>query len=440
MSAFRPHVTIIGGGVIGCWSAYYLAQKGCRVTLVERNSIGSGASSGNCGYLCPSHVMPLCGPGAIRHALPHLLRRDGALSVPARFDPTLWRWLMAFPRYCTADHQTKAAVARDRLLKSSAGLYAEYLADRGAECRWDSKGLLLVHRGQKTLDGFQATADRLASEFDIHPVRLEGAALVNHEPTLIDSLAGGWLFPADTHLDPARLMQRLHQDLRDLNVEIMQNTEVLRMDMTKGKVGSLKTSSGDLKVEQLVLATGAETPRFASDLKCRIPVVPGKGYSMTFGNADENTTASWPQVPMIFEDTHVAITPFGEELRVGSTMQLTGYDRTIDPRRLQMIRNDAQSYLRHPIVGDPHGTWVGWRPMSVDDIPCIDRAPAVENAWVATGNGMVGMSTGTASGHLIADLICGDTPVIDPRPYSLSRFGRLRQSKPSVGKPTALPA
>lgn len=418
----RPAVVVIGGGIIGCWSAYYLAQRGCKVSLIERDTLGAGASGGNCGYLCPSHVMPLCGPGAIRHALPQLFRRDGALSIPIRFDPSLWRWLLGFPFACVASKQTAAANARDRLLKSSTKLYAEYLADRTLECRWDTKGLLIVHRDPKTFHAFESDAQRLDAEFGIHATRLDGAALTQLEPTLVDSLAGGWLFPADTHLDPTKLMNRLHQDLLSLGVEILENTEVLSLNVVRGRAETMKTSKGDRKLDQLILATGAETPRFASDFKCRIPIVPGKGYSMTFTDIPDSEHHQWPQVPMIFEDTHVAITPLGNQCRIGSTMQLTGYDRTIDPRRLKMIRDNAQTYLRHTIKGEPKKTWVGWRPMVVDDIPCIDRSPSVQNAWVASGNGMIGLSTGTATGHLIADLVCGETPLIDPQPYSLRRF------------------
>jgi len=440
LSGSRASVAVVGGGVIGCWSAYYLAQRGCHVTLIERNAVGSGSSGGNCGYLCPSHVMPLCGPGAISHALPQLMRRGSAFSIPMRYDPSLWRWLLAFPRYCSSSHQTVAAIARDRLLKASTKLYSEYLAGKERDCHWDTKGLLLVHRGRGSLEAFQSTADRLASEFNISATCLTGTELMNLEPSLIDSLAGGWLFPADSHLDPARLMQSLHANLRELGVEILEQTDVYSLQISRGRIESLKTSAGSIDIDQLVLATGAETPKFASELRCRIPIVPGKGYSMTFCTKDELTKQNWPSVPMIFEDTHVAITPLGNELRIGSTMQLTGYDRTIDPRRLKMIRDNAQGYLRQTIRGEPEKTWIGWRPMAVDDIPCIDRSPAVQNAWVASGNGMIGMSTGTATGHLIADLICGDVPIVDPTPYSFARFQTSKTSKRQAVATSAVPA
>lgn len=432
----RPDVVVVGGGVVGGWSAYHLASRGCRVTLIERGTIGSGASSGNCGYLCPSHVMPLCGPGAIGHALPQLLSRGGALSIPLRFDPVLWRWLVGFARNCGVTSESRAAAARHELLRASYRLYQDYLADRRVDCRWNDRGLLMVHRDHRTWDGFQAMAERLASEFDVHADRLDAKQLCELDPSLVDSLAGGWHFNGDSHLDPGRLMQNLHSDLKGLGVAILENTEVLSLDVGQGHVRSLKTSSGDIRVDQIVLATGAETPRFAADLKCRIPIVPGKGYSMTFTadrtghdsdiQGDSDSGVNWPQVPMIFEDTHVAITPLGDELRIGSTMQLMGYDQTIDPKRLKMIRDNAQTYLRDPIQGEPTRTWVGWRPMAVDDLPCIDRAPAVDNAWVASGNGMIGLSTGTATGHLIADLVCGETPLIDASPFSLSRFSSKR--------------
>ncbi|MEM6776425.1 MAG: FAD-dependent oxidoreductase [Planctomycetota bacterium] len=432
----EEHVVVIGGGVIGCWAAYHLARRGRRVLLVERDQIGSGASGGNCGYICPSHVLPLCGPGVIRSSIPQILSRRGALSIPARLDPKLWHWLYAFSRHCNANHQQHAALARNVLLRRSDRLYREFLQDRDACCSWKQRGLLTVHRHEKSLDAFVKTAERLSSDFGIHLQRVEGERLRELEPSLMESIAGAWHFQGDSHLDPAALMRELHTELRKLGIEVWSETEVHCLHVQNRRINSIETSRGRLRADQFVLATGAEAPRFARDLRCQIPIVPGKGYSMTFAAASqsdatqrEGSPSTWPRIPMIFEDTHVAVTPMEGRLRVGSTMQLTGYDRRIDPARLKMIRESAQSYLRHRLVGEPEQTWVGWRPMVPDGLPCIGRCPAVDNAFIAAGNGMVGIATGTGTGCLVAELVCGEVASIDPEPYALSRFGRFKNQR-----------
>ncbi len=410
-------VIVIGGGVIGCFTAVYLLNRGRRVTLVERDTIGSGASMGNCGYVCPSHLMPLCGPGVIRHSLPGLLTRRGALSIPLRYDPSLWKWLVHFALKCSAAHQSRAALARQSLLEHSISLYRDFLAESGIACQWQDGGLLIVHRSPRTFETFAATAERLANEFAISPQSYAGGALGALEPALVDGLAGGWYFPDDAHLHPGELMSGLATHIRKLGGNILEGVEVNEIVVGRNRVDHLNTTHGTMRADQYVVTTGAEAPKFAKPLGCKIPIVPGKGYSMNFPNS-----ASTPVIPMIFEDSHVAVTPLGNELRIGSTMQLTGYDRTIDHDRVMMIRDDAQGYLRTPLPAAPCSSWTGWRPMMADDLPCIDQVPAASNAFVASGNGMIGISTATATGKLISNLVCGEEPFIDPTPFSLSRF------------------
>lgn len=417
----RADVIVIGGGVIGCWTAMHLLDRGRRVTLIERDTVGSGASSGNCGYLCPSHVMPLCGPGAIAHALPQLLSRNGALSVPLRWDVPLWRWLVRFGLNCNARHQSHAATARHALLVQSTRLYKEFLPGTQRDCHHRDQGLLMVHRDPRSFDAFAETADRLGTEFDVRPTRLDGHALTKLEPSLVDGLAGGWWFERDSHLDPAALMGELRDQIIAKGGQIIEQTEVHSMTVRDGMCRGLETSAGPMTADQFVVASGAETPRFAKPLGCHIPIVPGKGYSMTFDVGVDSATPR-PVTPMIFEDTHVAVTPLGSRLRIGSTMQLMGYDRVIDPARIQMIRDSAATYFRDPPKGEPAQQWVGWRPMVQDDLPCIDQTPAASNAFIASGNGMIGLSTGTGTGQLVAEMMCGEATTIDPAPYSLDRF------------------
>ncbi len=410
-------VIIIGGGVIGCWTAHYLIERGATVRIVERDTIGSGASFGNCGYISPSHVMPLCVPGAVAHTMPQILTGRGAVSMAMRLDPTLWKWMLQFSRQCFDKPKTRAAIARHELLRTSISLYRDFVRDHQLDCQWQDAGLVMVHRGQRTFEEFQKTADELASVYDVHATRLDRDQLLQQEPALRDSVAGGWFFAGDAHLHPGQLMQNLRSRLDAAKCEIVEGTEVTGLNVDGGEITSISTNQGTMRAKQYLIASGAESPRFAKPLGCKIPIIPGKGFSMTFSEVE-----GAPRVPMIFEDTHVAVTPWGEQFRVGSTMRFAGYDRSVNAARMQRILDDAQSYLRTPLPKTPEAPWAGWRPMVYDDVPCLDRAPKVANAYVAAGHGMVGISAATGTGKLMAQLMVGENPHIDPAPYSLKRF------------------
>jgi D-amino-acid dehydrogenase len=411
---------VIGGGLIGCSSAYYLRLDGWDVTVLERDTIGSGASHGNCGYVCPSHAMPLAAPGVVAHTLPSLLKSDAPLSIPLRFNPALWKWLFRFTRECTTERMMRAAVGRNALLASSMKLYRDFIAKENINCEWTDNGLLLVYRSKKDFNAFAATAELLNREFDIETVSYQGEAVQQFEPALRTGMAGGWHFPGDAHVRPDKLMSGLKSAIRKHGVEIREGTEVLALNIESLRLASIETSSGSMSADLVVLATGAEAPRFASPLRCRIPIQPGKGYSLTMP-ALKNP----PRVPMIFEQHHVAVTPMESAFRVGSTMEFTGYDRTLNRKRLALLRKSAEMHLAEPLPETVDEEWSGWRPMVYDGLPCIDHAPAANNVIVAAGNGMIGLATAPATGKLVAELASGTKPHIDAATYSLARFGSV---------------
>tara|TARA_R110002072_G_C7978294_1_gene535835 strand:+ start:13544 stop:14797 length:1254 start_codon:yes stop_codon:yes gene_type:complete len=410
-------VIVIGGGLIGCSSAYYLCRNGWNVTLLERQKIGSGASHGNCGYVCPSHAMPLSGPGVIAHTLPSIFKRDAPLSIPARFDPALWKWLLQFARQCTIDRMMHAANGRNALLASSMNLYREIVRQESIDCEWTDHGLLLVYKSAKDFAAYKATAELLKREFGIEAVSYSGEAVKELEPSLKTGMAGGWHFPADAHVRPDKLLAGLKRSIENHGGTIRENVNVLSLKRQGGQVASVETSLGSFNADVTVLATGAEAPRFAKVIGCRLPIQPGKGYSLTM-----QPLRNQPKIPMIFEEHHVAVTPLGSGFRVGSTMEFTGYDHSINPKRMALLRKSAAEHLEEPLPEKVDEEWAGWRPMSVDGLPCIGRAPGACNLIIAAGNGMIGLATAPATGKLVAEIASEQTPHIDAAPYSLSRF------------------
>jgi D-amino-acid dehydrogenase len=390
---------------------------GWNVTLIERDTIGSGASHGNCGYVCPSHALPMAAPGMVSRTLGMLFKKDAALAIPFRFDPGLWKWFFKFSRECKTDRVMRAAVSRNALLASSMKLYRDFLQAENIDCEWTDNGLLLVYRSQREFDEYAATAEMLKAEFQLDAIPYAGSAVNELEPTLRDGMAGGWHFTGDAHVRPDRLIAGLTTAIKKRGVETHEHVEVLELVIEAGKQKAIRTSIGDMTADLFVLATGAEAPRFAKPLGCRIPIQPGKGYSLTMA-----PLKTPPKIPMIFEDHHVAVTPLRDEFRVGSTMEFTGYDRKLNRKRLSLLRRSAEEHLVEALPENVNEEWTGWRPMVYDGLPCIGPAPAASNVIVAAGNGMIGLASAPATGKLVAELASDVTPHIDAGPYSLDRF------------------
>lgn len=412
-------VVVVGGGLIGCFTAFYLADKGRRVVLLERDQLGAGASTGNCGYVCPSHVFPLAVPGAVGRTLRTMLRRDSPIAVTRRPSAAMVAWFARFATRCSPIPMLESATARHRLLVASKGLYRD-LVDRDVlACDWRETGLLIVHRSRKGFLDYRPTADRLRDEFGVRVRSLEGDELCGTEPMLKAGLGGGWLFEDDVQVDPGLLMTSLRRALTQRGVELRERCSVSSLTLDSGAVTAVNTDQGSINPSAVVVCTGAEAPSFAKPLGCTLPIQPGKGYSITV-----DTEGTGPRVPMIFEESHVAVSPLAGALRIGSTMEFAGYDRRINARRLGLLERSAREHLRE--VPDLAGarTWSGWRPMVYDGVPCIDRSPAAANAVIAAGNGMIGLATAPATGQLAASLATGDAPPIDPAPYRVARFRR----------------
>ncbi|OUT54190.1 MAG: hypothetical protein CBB71_23300 [Rhodopirellula sp. TMED11] len=424
MSNKMNDVIVVGGGVVGCWTALHLAQAGCKVTLLERDSIGRGASYGNCGYVSPSHVHPLSGPGAIKHALEMMVRSGGALSVPPRWDPSLWRWLMRFRKHCSGKAFEQGSRARHALLRSARALYTDFAEQHADSLQWRTAGLMMVYRSPDRFEAYASAAEQLQRDFGLQINRYDGDNVSEVEPALQSGLAGGWHFPDDAHLHPGQLMQQLRKQLDACGVEVRESCGVDRFVMGAGGLSQIHSDSGEsFSADGFVIAAGAETSRFAKSLGCKIPVVPGKGFSVTIHGA-----ASRPTIPMIFEDDHVAVTPLDGALRIGSTMQFVGYDRSVPEHRIELLKRSAKLHLRDPIHAageagqEQEERWSGWRPMSPDGIPIISRLPKARNVCLATGNGMIGIACGPATAKLAAELMLDQTPHVDPEPYRVERF------------------
>lgn len=415
-AAKSERVVVVGGGVIGAACAFFLNKAGRSITLIDQGEFGRGCSHGNCGFVSPSHVLPLAGAGALWGTLKTLFTRNSPLKVRWRLDPALWSWFWQFARRCNRHDMIAGGHALQALLQSSRSLYDELLRAELTDVEWEARGVLFVFRSPQAMEHHAETDRLLRSEFGLGAARYDGAALTDLEPALQPGIAGAWRYATDGHLRPDKLMSAWRRVLQASGVEIREHCELRDVAMDGRLVRRVTTSQGELSADQVVIATGAWTPKLRALLRCPIPIQPGKGYSLTMARPK-----ICPRFPLLFEEHRVAITPMKTGYRIGSTMEFAGYDDALDPDRLRLLREGAEIYLREPWAEPIMESWWGWRPMTADSLPFIGPVPAFDNVHVAAGHGMLGVSMAPATGKLITELLTGQVPHVDPRPYRIGR-------------------
>ena len=410
-------VLIVGGGVIGLACAYELQRAGRQVRVLERSRIGSGSSHGNCGTLTPSHAEPLAAPGVIAKALRWMLTPDAPLYIAPRLDPSLWRWLWKFAGRCNERDCREATRAKAALLNASRTMIEDFVHEHALDCEFAATGVLHAFADPRVRDAAYAELPALR-EVGIQSETWDAAKLAAEEPSLCEGLVGGLYFPGDASLRPDRFVAELARLAREAGVEFIEDCEVRGFRRERGRVVGIDTSHGSQRGRDVLIATGAWSPVLARNLGFALPIQPGKGYSITYDAA-----RTPPRRPLVLRERSVCVTSWGSGFRLGSTMEFSGYDDSLNRRRLDALERAAREYLREPPEGARREEWFGWRPMTWDDLPVLGRAPGCDNLWLATGHGMLGVSMSLVTAHLLTDLICAREPVVDPAPYSVQRFG-----------------
>lgn len=418
MNGKQADVLVLGGGAIGLACALTLLEAGRSVTVLDQGRVGGGSSHGNCGTLTPSHAMPLAQPGMVATALRWLMKPDAPLRIKPGFDPALWRWLLGFAAHCNLRDCLRATAAKAPLLVRSRQLIEALVRERGLDCEFDALGTLYVFRDPR---GFEHLRQEVAvlAEYGIAAEPMDGATTLAYEPALKPGVAGSVLFPGDGQLRPDRYVAELARLVRESGGTIVEGTRIDGLVRDGGRIVSVATDAGAYEARDIVYALGAWSPAFAKPLGVRIPIQPGKGYSITYTRPER-----CPRIPLSLKEPSVCVTAWGSGYRLGSTMEFAGYDTRLNRTRLDALRRGAAEFLHEPEGASMVEEWYGWRPMTPDDLPLLGRVPEVSNVVMATGHGMLGISLSAVTAQIVGDVVTGAPPSFDLAPFSPARFGR----------------
>lgn len=410
-------VSIIGGGVIGLCSAYYLAQEGHDVTIIERGDLTNGCSFGNMGYVSPSHFVPLATPGIISQGLKWMLSSSSPFYIKPRFENSLLRWGLSFWKNANSRTLEANIPHLNNLLQLSRELTLELKTTLPDAFDLMEKGVWMLYKSEKTGNHEKHLAEQ-AESFGLKTISCNSAEVQAYEKEVEVNVAGGVLYLDDCHLNPAAFMRALVSYLQQIGVKFQTTTEVIGFEKNGNKVTKIKTNKGDFACEKLLVANGSWMETTARQLGVSLLMQPGKGYSVSYDNLERNLL-----YPSILVDDRVATTPINRWLRFGGTMELSGHSENILPKRVEAIRTAFLSY--YPTIQLPPldltDVWFGYRPVSPDGMPYISGHSELKNTYFAGGHAMLGISAAAGTGKLMSQLMANQKTEISLAAFRVER-------------------
>ena len=415
-----PHsdIVIIGGGAIGLSSAYYLNQKGFDVTILDSNdkNLYNSCSWGSSGMIVPSHIVPLAAPGVIKQGLKWLLDPESPFSIEFKPSIEMISWLLKFRKSANKKHVKQAADLLRNLSMDSRSLYKKL--NEQIDFEFETKGILMLCKGEKTLKE-EIAVSVMAQDIGMKAKNLNPAEINKLETGMKTEIAGGVYYPSDAHFNPGLYLSSMKKILINSGVKIFHKTKVHSINIDKEKITSVNTEHDNWKAKKFILCAGSFSSKLVKQIKIKMPLMGGKGYSISIDNIQKK-----PALPAILVEARIASTPMGKIWRLGGTMTVTQGSTKINNRKLSaMVRNVKKYYPEYNISSAQSlKPWVGLRPLSADGLPYIGPFKKYPNLIAATGHAMLGVSLAPVTGHLVSNIISEESFDYDMKLLSPDRF------------------
>ncbi len=413
----KGNITIIGAGIIGLCSAYYLTKAGFKVTLLEQGDLVDNCSSGNAGMIVPSHFVPLAAPGMISKGIKWMFNSKSPFYVKPSLNPKLISWGLKFWKHANQKHVDHAAEPLRDLHLLSKQLYDELAQEPDLDFGLEKKGILMLYKTQAAAEEEIHLALK-AQSLGLDVAVLNAGAAQKLEPDTALDVLGAIHYRCDAHLSPSTLVKQLISHLKNKGVEIITNCKVNGFETQNAKITEIHTTHGTFKSDLTVMTGGAWLPELAQKAGLTIPVMPGKGYSFMVDPYHKI------HHPSLLLEARVAVTPMDGQVRFGGTMEIAPINHHVNMNRVQGIVNSIPQYYPdyHVAVPNIKKIWYGFRPCSPDGLPYIGYSQKISNLIIAGGHGMMGVSLAPVTGKLVAELAAGTKLSIQIDCYRPDRF------------------
>ena len=432
-------VVVLGAGVIGVTSAWYLAKAGHEVTVIDRQPAAALETSfANAGEISPGYSSPWAAPGIPMKALKWMFMEHAPLIIQPRPDWTKLSWMARMLMNCTAEAY---AVNKSRMVR-----LAEYSRDCLIDLRGET-GIKYDERTQGTLQLFRSEKQVAAAEKDIAVLKADGVpfevldaeACVAAEPGLAAAkgkIAGGLRLPGDETGDCFKFTQSLADMARAVGVTFRHGVSIDRLEAEAGRITAVHTSEGRVTADAFVVALGSYSPMLVKDFGIKLPVYPVKGYSITVPIVDQDRAP----VSTVMDETHkIAITRLGDRIRVGGMAEIAGFDPSLSPKRQATLTHSVEDLFGGAGDQSQAKFWAGFRPMTPDGTPIVGRSP-IANLFLNTGHGTLGWTMAAGSGRVLADIVSGRPTEIAAADLGYARYLREGRKGRASGAGVAVPA
>jgi len=392
-------VIIVGAGIVGYCTAYYLNKAGLDVTIIDQTDGSDNCSFGNAGYVSPSHMVPLASPGIISQGLKWMLNSKSPFYIQPRLNLDLIKWGLLFKKAATEKRVKEAIPVLYEMTVKSQQLYEEILTNEGIEAGYNKPGLLMVCQTKEALHHEEEVV-KIAQSFGLDASTLSREETEKLEPNVKYDMAGSVYFGCDAWMTPNTFMDRFKPLLLQNGVKILFNTELTDFEVEHGRIKSIKTQHDRFEADEFIVTAGAWSPLLMKKLGISMPLQAGKGYSFTIENPP-----AMPKLPSILVEGRIATSPMLHGLRVAGTMELTGINHHINQNRIQGIIDSVKEAM--PSMRDYDFSsikpWAGLRPCTPDGLPYIGGVSSISNLRIGTGHAMLGWTLGPVTGKILAE-------------------------------------